>query len=79
MSDERNVGRLRVGLAAGEVAYGTFCTLKDPAIVEMLGWAGYDFVVDTEHTLTDLRTVGELVRAAELRGLTVFVRVRTAT
>lgn len=76
MSDERNVARLRASLASGQVAYGTFCTLKDPAVVEMLGWAGYDFVViDTEHALTDLRTVGELVRAAELSGLTAFVRI----
>ena len=63
-------------LAAGEVAFGTFITLKDPAIVEMFGNAGYDFVIiDLEHASTTLAQVEALSRAAIATGVTPLVRV----
>ncbi|MDQ8703873.1 aldolase/citrate lyase family protein [Streptomyces sp. LHD-70] len=63
-------------IAAGEEVHGLFSVLPDPAVVEMIGAAGYDFVIlDTEHTLVDPRLLEHLIRAAETTGLTPFVRV----
>ncbi|MGI5256483.1 HpcH/HpaI aldolase family protein [Streptomyces angustmyceticus] len=70
---------VRRRLAAGEEAYGLFSTLPEPAMVEMIGCAGYDFVIlDTEHTLVDPQRLENLIRAAETTGLTPFVRVPEA-
>lgn len=66
-------------LAAGEEVHGLFNVLPDPAVVEMIGCAGYDFVIlDTEHTLVDPRQLEHLIRAAETSGVTPFVRVPEA-
>lgn len=70
---------VRRRLAAGEEAYGLFSTLPEPTMVEMIGCAGYDFVIlDTEHTLVDPQRLENLIRAAETTGLTPFVRVPEA-
>ncbi|MFE3886167.1 HpcH/HpaI aldolase/citrate lyase family protein [Streptomyces lydicus] len=70
---------VRRRLAAGEEAYGLFSTLPEPTMVEMIGCAGYDFVIlDTEHTLVDPQRLENLIRAAETSGLTPFVRVPEA-
>ncbi|MGX1759220.1 HpcH/HpaI aldolase family protein [Streptomyces lydicus] len=70
---------VRRRLAAGEEAYGLFSTLPEPTMVEMIGCAGYDFVIlDTEHTLVDPQRLENLIRAAETNGLTPFVRVPEA-
>ncbi|MEU6326511.1 aldolase/citrate lyase family protein [Streptomyces sp. NPDC047049] len=70
---------VRHRLAAGEEAYGLFSTLPEPNMVEMIGCAGYDFVIlDTEHTLVDPQRLENLIRAAETTGLTPFVRVPEA-
>ncbi|MFG2096775.1 HpcH/HpaI aldolase/citrate lyase family protein [Streptomyces sp. NPDC048612] len=69
-----NEVRRRIG--AGEEVYGLFSTLPEPTMVEMIGCAGYDFVIlDTEHTLVDPQRLENLIRAAETTGLTPFVRV----
>ena len=47
-----------------------------PAIIEVLGQTGYDFVmIDTEHSPTNVRTLEELIRTAELAGLIPYVRI----
>ena len=70
---------VRRKLAAGEYVYGLFCTIPDPALVEMIGCAGYDFVIlDSEHTLVDPQRLENLIRAAEAVDLTPFVRVPEA-
>lgn len=67
---------VRRRLAAGEEVHGLFGTLPEPAVVEMIGCAGYDFVIlDTEHTLVGPQQLENLIRAAETTGLTPFVRV----
>ncbi|MFJ9852451.1 HpcH/HpaI aldolase/citrate lyase family protein [Streptomyces sp. NPDC101150] len=71
--------QVRRKLAAGQEVNGLFSTLPEPALVEMIGCAGYDFVIlDTEHTLTDPQQLENLIRAAEANGLTPFVRVPEA-
>ncbi|UQA91905.1 HpcH/HpaI aldolase family protein [Streptomyces halobius] len=63
-------------LRAGREIYGLFCSIPAPALVEMIGCAGYDFVIlDSEHTLVDPECLENLIRAAEAVGLTPFVRV----
>lgn len=63
-------------LAEGKPAYGMFAVLGEPALVEMIGYAGLDFVViDTEHSGNTMEQVGNMVRAADVAGITPIVRV----
>ena len=68
--------RVKETLAQGQLAFGTYVNLADPAVVEMIGLAGYDAAfIDMEHTAFDLRLVEEMVRSCELVGITSIVRV----
>lgn len=63
-------------MRAGETSFGLFCSIPHPALVEMIGDAGYDFVIlDTEHAHVNPETLEHLIRAAEVAGLTPLVRV----
>lgn len=67
---------VRGKIHAGEEVYGLFCSIPAPALVEMIGCAGYDFtILDTEHTLVSPQELENLIRAAEAVDLTPFVRV----
>jgi len=45
-------------------------------LVELAGYNGYDFVrIDISHTTVDLSTIENMVRAAELSGITPMVRI----
>ena len=69
-------GRLRRKLAEPRPLLGMGITTPLPAVVEMAGAAGYDYVfIDLEHTTLDLRDVEQLVRAAELVDVASIVRV----
>lgn len=68
--------RLRARLAAGERVYGLINSVPAPLLVEMVGYAGFDFVVlDLEHVGVNPQTLEDLIRAAECCGLTPLVRV----
>lgn len=55
---------------------GTIVCTIDPAVIEVMGCAGFDYVViDLEHGRIDIQTVEHLVRAAELWGMAAVVRV----
>ena len=70
------VNRTRKIIAEGNSAYGMFAMLGEPALVEMMGYAGLDFVViDTEHSGNTMEQAGALVRAAEISGITPMMRV----
>ena len=70
------VNRTRKIIAEGNSAYGMFAMLGEPALVEMMGYAGLDFVViDTEHSGNTMEQAGDLVRAAEISGITPMMRV----
>ncbi len=50
--------------------------IHDPDLVEIVGYAGFDFVMlDMEHNRTNPETMVALIRAAEVSGLTPLVRV----
>ncbi|MFD1175985.1 HpcH/HpaI aldolase/citrate lyase family protein [Paenibacillus puldeungensis] len=56
--------------------FGLFVSIPHPVIVEMIGHAEYDFIViDYEHASTNMENVEELIRAAELMGMTPLVRI----
>ncbi|MDO9515578.1 MAG: aldolase/citrate lyase family protein [Syntrophales bacterium] len=70
---------LRRKLAAGEVVVGPFVGVNSPDLVEIMGIAGFDFcVIDTEHGPMDPESIQNLVRAAELSGMTPIVRAPRA-
>lgn len=67
---------LREKLHNGEPVVGTLVSLPDAGIVEVIGYAGFDFVViDTEHSPIDFGTLRALIAAAEVAGLAPLVRV----
>ena len=56
---------------------GTFVKTNDPAVVEVLGLSGFDFVIiDNEHTAMNIESTVHLIRAANLTGMAPVVRVR---
>lgn len=68
--------RLKQKLQEGQEVFGLFCSIPSPVVVEMIGLAGYDFVIiDTEHVLINPETIEHMIRAAEAVDLTALVRV----
>ena len=68
--------RVKQVMADGKLALGTYVTFADPQVVEIIGLAGYDAAfIDMEHTTFDLALVTEMIRAADLVGVTSIVRV----
>lgn len=68
--------RVKAKLAQGQLAVGTYVTLKDPAVVEAIGLAGFDAAfIDMEHTTFDLGLIEAMILACELTGITSLVRV----
>lgn len=60
----------------GKPTLGPFVGWPAPAIVETMGWLGFDFVViDCEHGIMDYETAENMIRAAELSGTTAIVRI----
>ena len=63
-------------LNSDRLVVGQWVGLCDPAVVEIMALGGYDFTaIDLEHTMLDLQTVENMVRAAEATGITSLVRV----
>ena len=71
--------KLKRALADGKSVFGLFNSIPSPLVVEMIGYAGYDFVIlDMEHVCVNPETLENMVRAAECAGLTALVRVPNA-
>lgn len=71
--------RVLQAFAEDRVALGSLTLLQEPAIPEILGRCGYDFlIIDMEHAAADEQTVLTMVRAAEAAGVTPLVRLRRA-
>lgn len=63
-----------------ETVFGTFYKLNSPIATEMLGWAGFDFiVVDCEHSPIGYESTENIIRTAENVGLSAIVRVPSAS
>ena len=68
--------RVKRVMREGKLAIGSYVSFADPAVVEIAGLAGFDAAfIDMEHTSIDLNMVEQMVRAAELVGITPVVRV----
>jgi len=64
-------------LRGGGRVVGTFAKMHDPASVEILGLAGFQFVVlDTEHASMDRQALVDLLRAADAADTVPLVRLR---
>jgi 4-hydroxy-2-oxoheptanedioate aldolase len=66
---------LRNKLQTQDFVLGTFLQIPSPAVVELLGLAGFDFVVvDCEHGPIVVQETENLIRAAHSTGISVMVR-----
>ena len=69
--------RTKEKLRKGEVAFGSLTLVPEPSLVEIVGLAGYDFmVIDTEHAAADGQKVTSMIRAGQAARITPFVRIR---
>ena len=69
------IRHFRRRIAEGPV-FGPFSKSSDPAIVETLGHAGFDFIIlDLEHGPNSVETLQGLIRAAQIAGMAPIVRV----
>ncbi|MFA5985328.1 MAG: aldolase/citrate lyase family protein [Methylococcaceae bacterium] len=68
--------KVKQALREGKIVYGLLNSVPSPLLVEMLGYAGYDFVIlDQEHVCSNPETLENMIRAAECAGITALVRV----
>jgi 4-hydroxy-2-oxoheptanedioate aldolase len=78
---DRPAGRLRSNslrtkLEARDFVLGTFLEIPSPALVELLGLAGFDFVViDREHGAIGVSDTEDLIRASLTTDISAMVRV----
>ena len=67
---------LKEKLDNNELVIGPFLKISDPAVVEIAALAGFDFVIiDREHGPISIENTQDMIRAAEVRGITAIVRV----
>ena len=63
-------------LANGQIVVGSFIYVPSAELTEIVGLLGFDFVViDMEHGPIDIGVAGDMVRAAEVAGVTPIIRV----
>ena len=67
--------RMKAKLRAGEPVYGVSVMIPSPQIVEMIGAAGFDWVLlDCEHGTITLESLELMAMAAEASGITAIAR-----
>jgi 4-hydroxy-2-oxoheptanedioate aldolase len=60
----------------GQTVFGLYIGVPSPTMVELAGYAGFDFVrIDISHNGYDLPTIVNMIRAAEAAGVTPMVRI----
>ena len=68
--------KTKAKLKRGEVVFGSEIMFPSADAVEILGFAGLDFVyLDQEHSSTSHESLAHMIRAAELGGATPLVRI----
>jgi len=69
---------MKTKLAAGEAVMGCSVMIPSPQMVEMVGHAGFDWVlIDMEHGTIGLESAELMIMAAESVGLNAIVRPRS--
>ena len=67
--------RVKKTMREGRLALGTYVEFSDPRVVEVIGLAGFDAAfIDMEHSTFDLNLITEMIRAADLAGVTSIIR-----
>jgi len=67
---------LKEVLKEGKNVFGPFMKFTDPAAVEIVGFAGFDFVIiDAEHGPISMQNAQNMIRAAEIANITPVIRV----
>lgn len=70
------INRVRQAHKEGRTSFGAYVMTPSPKIVEMMGFAGLDFVrIDLAESPMDIETVHHMIRAAHAVGITPFVRI----
>lgn len=68
--------RVKIALQADKVQIGVLQSIPDAGITEVLGGAGFDFVMaDAEHGSLSFRDMEHIARAAEIANMVPLVRV----
>lgn len=71
------INLLKQKMLDGQKVIGTFFELGGSTAVECLGISGLDFIIiDTEHGPFDIESSMDFIRAAELRNITSFARIK---
>jgi 4-hydroxy-2-oxoheptanedioate aldolase len=67
---------LKEKLKEGKNVFGPFMKFTDPAAFEIMGFAGFDFVIiDAEHGPISIQNAQNMIRAAETTDITPIIRV----
>jgi len=67
---------LKEKLRSNSLTLGSWISLHNPAIAEIMAKAGYDWlVVDLEHSVISIKEAGELIRIIDLCGVAPLVRL----
>ena len=67
---------LKRTLEEGKNVFGPFMKFTDPAAVEIMGFAGFDFVIiDAEHGPISMQSAQNMIRAAGTANITPIIRV----
>jgi 4-hydroxy-2-oxoheptanedioate aldolase len=68
--------RLKAELKAGRTVFGTWSMLASPAVMNVIGHAGLDFIIiDMEHAPMSFETAEMQIYAAESAGCTPIIRL----
>jgi len=67
---------VKQAIKEGKNVFGFYIAVPSPLMVELAGYAGFDFVrIDICHSPVDLPMIVDMIRAAEASGVTPMVRV----
>jgi 4-hydroxy-2-oxoheptanedioate aldolase len=76
MQEEEPQMNLKAKLKTKPELFGTFVQIPSPAVVELAGYAGFDFVIiDFEHGPLGIETATNMVRAANASKASPVIRV----
>lgn len=68
--------QLKNALAENKYVVGPFMKLPSPAVVEIMGKGGFDYIIiDCEHGPLDMMVAEDMIRAAHLAGMAAVIRV----
>ncbi len=72
----KGIRELKTKLQKGETIIGVFSKTCDPAFIEVLVYAGFDYVIlDCEHGPSNPMVLQNLIRGAQIAGIAPIVRV----